>query len=64
MDFRQAAERYAALGNPEDVAANILEFHEVGVRHIIIDLVGPYENRFQQIERFSAEVMPLLVALR
>lgn len=64
MDFRRAAERYAALGNPEDVAAKIIEFHEVGVRHIIIDLVGPYENRFQQIERFSAEVMPLLAALR
>jgi alkanesulfonate monooxygenase SsuD/methylene tetrahydromethanopterin reductase-like flavin-dependent oxidoreductase (luciferase family) len=64
MDFRRAAERYAALGSPEDVAAKIIEFHDVGVRHIIIDLVGPYENRMQQIERFSSEVMPLLTALR
>ena len=64
MDFRRAAERYAALGTAEDVASKINEFHAVGVRHIIIDLVGPYENRLQQIERFSSEVLPLLSNLR
>jgi alkanesulfonate monooxygenase SsuD/methylene tetrahydromethanopterin reductase-like flavin-dependent oxidoreductase (luciferase family) len=60
MDFRQAATRYAALGTPDQVAARIREFHAAGVRHCVIDLVGPYEHRGPQIERFAADVMPLL----
>lgn len=60
MDFRRAAQRYAGLGTPSQVADTILEFVEAGVRHISIDLVGPYERRMEQIERFSGEVMPLL----
>lgn len=60
MDFRKAAERYAGLGNPQQVAERILEFHAAGVRHISVDLVGPYERRMEQIERFAAEVMPLV----
>jgi probable F420-dependent oxidoreductase len=60
MDFRKAAQRYAGLGNPQQVAEAILKFHEAGVRHISVDLVGPYERRMEQIERFAAEVMPLV----
>src|SRR5205823_2426864 len=52
MDFRRAAERYAALGRPEQVAARIRAFHEAGVRHLVLDLVGPYEERPQQIDGF------------
>ena len=64
MDFRRAAERYAALGRPEQVAARIRAFHEAGVRHLVLDLVGPYEERPQQIEDFARDVLPLLADLR
>jgi alkanesulfonate monooxygenase SsuD/methylene tetrahydromethanopterin reductase-like flavin-dependent oxidoreductase (luciferase family) len=64
MDFRRAAERYAALGEPEQVAARIRDFHAAGVRHVVIDLVGPYEERPRQIDNFAARVMPLLADLR
>ena len=64
MDFRRAAERYAALGTPQNVAERITAFHAAGVRHIIVDLVGPYERRMEQLERFAGEVMPLLADLR
>ena len=64
MDFRRAAERYAALGPPERVAAGIRAFHAAGARHIVLDFVGPYEERPRQIERFSRQVMPLLADLR
>jgi probable F420-dependent oxidoreductase len=64
MDFRRAAERYAALGRPEQVAAKIRAFHEAGVRHVVLDLVGPYEERPQQIENFARDVLPLLADLR
>lgn len=64
MDFRRAAQRYCALGRPEQVAERIREFHAAGVRHVILDLLGPYEQRHAQVERFAAEAMPLLRDLR
>ena len=64
MDFRRAAERYAALGNAEQVAARIRDFYAAGARHIVIDLVGPYEERPRQIETFARDVLPLLAGLR
>lgn len=60
MDFRNAAKRYAALGSPADVAAKIAEFRDAGVRHIILDMTGPFEERDAQLARFAAEVRPLL----
>jgi probable F420-dependent oxidoreductase len=64
MDFRKAAQRYAALGPPAEIVANIRRFHAAGVRHVILDLVGPYEERDRQIERFATEALPLLADLR
>ena len=64
MDFRSAAERYAALGGPDQVAERIRAFYDAGARHIVLDFVGPYEERPAQIERFAREVMPLLADLR
>ena len=64
MDFRKAAQRYCALGTPQDVVETIFKFQQAGVRHLILDFVGPYEERDQQIERFAAEAMPLLADLR
>jgi probable F420-dependent oxidoreductase len=63
MDFRRAAERYAALGRPADVAARIAEFARAGARHVILDLTGPAEDRDAQLERFAREVRPLLGSL-
>ncbi|MFT6582538.1 MAG: putative F420-dependent oxidoreductase [Alphaproteobacteria bacterium] len=64
MDFRKAAQRYAALGTPAQVAEKIREFHAAGVRHIMLDFLGPYDQRNAQIERFAAEALPLLDDLR
>jgi alkanesulfonate monooxygenase SsuD/methylene tetrahydromethanopterin reductase-like flavin-dependent oxidoreductase (luciferase family) len=64
MDFRRAAERYAALGRPEQIAQRIRDFHAAGARHIVLDLVGPYEERPAQIEAFARSVMPLVSDLR
>ena len=63
MDFRKPAMRYCALGTPQQVADRIREFHAAGVRHIALDLLGPYEQRERQIEWFAAEAMPLLADL-
>ena len=60
MNMRPATERYGAIGTPQDVAAKIRAFYDSGVRHLSLDLVGPYESRDAQFERFAAEVRPLL----
>ncbi|MBM4383118.1 MAG: LLM class flavin-dependent oxidoreductase [Deltaproteobacteria bacterium] len=60
MDFRRAAQRYAALGKPADVAARIAELQRAGVRSVIVDVVGRAEEREEQLERFAKEVRPLL----
>ncbi len=64
MDFRKAAQRYCALGPAAEVVETIRRFHEAGARHVILDFVGPYEERFAEIERFAAEALPLLADLR
>jgi probable F420-dependent oxidoreductase len=60
MDFRRAAQRYAALGKPADVAARVAELQRAGVRSVIVDVVGRAEEREEQLERFAKEVRPLL----
>jgi probable F420-dependent oxidoreductase len=64
MDFRKPAARYCALGTPEQVAERIREFHAVGVRHVVLDLLGPYEQRRRQVEWFATGALPLLRDLR
>jgi probable F420-dependent oxidoreductase len=61
MDFREPARRYAALGRPDQVAERVRSFQQAGVRHVILDLVGPFQDRDEQLERFSKEVRPLLL---
>lgn len=63
MDFRKATQRYAVLGPPAEVATQLEKFHAAGVRHFILDMVGPPEDpkdRDTQLARFSEEVRPLL----
>ena len=60
MDFRRPAQKYCALGSPADIAAKIDSFKIAGVRHFVLDFVGPYEQRARQIELFAKEVRPLL----
>lgn len=63
MDFRKAAQRYCALGTPAMVAERIREFHAAGVRHIVLDMLGPYEQKSEQIAWFAREALPLLADL-
>jgi alkanesulfonate monooxygenase SsuD/methylene tetrahydromethanopterin reductase-like flavin-dependent oxidoreductase (luciferase family) len=64
MDFRKAADRYCGLGRPADLAETIAAFHCAGVRHLSLDMLGPAEERDEQLQQFAEEVMPLLRGLR
>ena len=41
------------------VAERIREFYAAGVRHVALDMLGPYEQKNDQIEWFAREAMPL-----
>ena len=60
MDFRRPAEKYCALGRPADVAESINEYIQAGVRHFVLDFVGPSEDHIDQIKMFASEVRPLI----
>ncbi len=60
MDFRRAAERYCALGTAEQIAQSLQKFYEAGARYIILDLIGPYEERLDHLAAFADEVLPLI----
>lgn len=60
MDFRRPAQKYAALGRPADVAERVGSLRAAGLRHVILDHTGPFEERDEQVERFAREVIPLL----
>ncbi|WP_125182780.1 LLM class flavin-dependent oxidoreductase [Minwuia thermotolerans] len=63
MDFRAAAKRYCALGTADDIAAQLNGFYEAGVRHIVLDLVGDYEERIDHMRAFADTVLPRLRSL-
>ena len=60
----QASGALRCAGHAQQIAQRIRDFHAAGVRHLIFDLVGPYEERNHQIERIAREVFPLLQDLR
>ncbi len=64
MDFRSAAERFCAVGSADDVAAEIVAFYQSGARYILIDLIGPEEERLDRVRAFAEEVMPKISHLR
>ena len=60
MDFRRPADRYAALGTPADMLAFMRQFHDVGVRHFILNFLGTPAEQTAQAEQFAVEVLPAL----
>ena len=49
-----------ALGTAEQIAQTLQTFYEAGVRYVILDLVGPYEERLDHLAAFADEVLPLI----
>ena len=60
MDFSTPTRKYAALGRAEQVAEYLELYRAAGVRHFIVDPVGPPREREEQLARFAGEVIPLL----
>jgi probable F420-dependent oxidoreductase len=57
QDFRQMIERVAAAGRPEDVAARVQEFVDLGVRHVVFTVPGS-ADRMAVMRRIVTEVVP------
>ena len=63
MDFRKPAARYAALGRPADVAEKLAAFHAAGVRHLILDCVGPGVDRGRELNTLAITSSGVSLAL-
>lgn len=57
QDFRQMIERVAAAGRPDEVAARVQEYVDLGVRHIVFAVPGS-DDRVGAMERIVTEVVP------
>ena len=56
-------ERQPLHGNAEDIAADFLEYSRLGVSHAILEIPGEsFADKFRTMERFQAEVRPLVPA--
>ena len=54
-------ERRPLHGNAEDIAADLQEYAQIGVRHVILEIPGEsFDDKFRAMERFQAEVKPLV----
>ena len=57
------SERRPLYGNAEDIAADFLEYDRLGVSHAILEIPGEsFADKFRAMERFQAEVRPLVPA--
>ncbi len=63
MDFSAPAKRYCALGTAQEVAESIRQFHAAGMRHLVIDFIAERSDQIEQIDKFGADVIPLLADL-
>ena len=59
QDFRQMLDRVAAAGAPEEVAARVQAYVDLGVRHIVFATPGS-RDRSAVMQRILAEVVPQL----
>ncbi|MEM7253487.1 MAG: TIGR03619 family F420-dependent LLM class oxidoreductase [Pseudomonadota bacterium] len=60
MDFSRATKRYVALGTPSDVAENMSQFIDAGVRHFACEILCEPEARLDALEQLASEVRPLV----
>jgi probable F420-dependent oxidoreductase len=61
LDRPSGASRRALIGNAEEVAEDIRAYEQVGVSHLVFGFrTTRGEEMLQQVERFAAEVKPLL----
>jgi len=57
QDFRQMIERVAAAGRPDEVAARVQEYVDLGVRHVVFAVPGA-ADRGAVMARIVSEVVP------
>ncbi|MBI4305485.1 MAG: LLM class flavin-dependent oxidoreductase [Chloroflexi bacterium] len=61
--YRELAERYVLLGPPEEAVARLEEFHDAGVRQVLLSWMVPAERIDEQIQVVGEHVIPGIRAL-
>jgi alkanesulfonate monooxygenase SsuD/methylene tetrahydromethanopterin reductase-like flavin-dependent oxidoreductase (luciferase family) len=59
LEYGFATRRHAALGTASEVAEQVDAYRRAGLRHVIVETLGP-GDRVEQLARFAEEVRPLL----
>jgi probable F420-dependent oxidoreductase len=60
QDFEPLARKYGILGTPEQCAEQIARFAAAGCNYLVANIIGDPKDERDQIERFTADVLPLL----
>ncbi|MFC4950066.1 LLM class flavin-dependent oxidoreductase [Pseudonocardia sp. GCM10023141] len=60
QDFTGLAERYLALGTPQEVAARLVEFAGAGATRVLVQPACPPEERRAMVEALAGAVLPLV----
>ncbi len=61
LPIDQVAKRWIVASNPEDAVAQIKQYVDAGLNHLVMHGPGADQNRF--LTQFSEDVLPLLRAL-
>lgn len=60
QDFSAIADRYCALGTPDQVVERLRAFAAAGVRHFILTPITPPGAFVEHVDLFAKEIMPAL----
>lgn len=62
QDFSAIADRYCALGTPDEVIARLRQFAAAGVEHFILTPIAPPDAYMDHVDLFARTIMPALKA--
>ena len=60
QDFEPMARKYGIIGTPEQCAEQLERFRAAGCNYVVVSPIGPAAQEREQVERFAAEVAPML----
>lgn len=64
QDFSTIADRYCALGTPEQTIDRLRAFAAAGVRHFILTPIAPPDAFMDHVQLFAKEIMPAVKQTR
>jgi probable F420-dependent oxidoreductase len=64
LPFEKIVDKYCAYGPPDRIIETLGEYVSAGANHVIVGLVMPPEERMDYVEKFAADILPALQAMK